>query len=74
MDIKEETKELLFFTRPTEQFELDFDKIKTLEDCVLVLKNIMMFSEFSKVYVNNTCADYENLKHLAKDGSIKDAL
>ena len=41
---------------------------------ILVLKNIMMFSEFSKVYVNNTCADYENLKHLAKDGSIKDAL
>lgn len=71
MDIKEETKELLFFPRPTEQFELDFDKIKTLEDCVLVLKNIMMCSEFSKVYVNNTCADHENLKHLAKDDSIK---
>ena len=71
MDIKEETKVLLFFPQPTEQFELDFDKIKTLEDCVLVLKNIMMCSEFSKVYVNNTCANYENLKHLAKDGSIK---
>lgn len=72
MDIKEETKELLFFPRPTEQFELDFDKIKTLEDCVLVLKNLITCNKFNKVYINNTCDDYEEMKHLAKYGSIEE--
>lgn len=74
MNIKKEEIGISF-PQPTEQFELDFDKIKTVDDCVLVLKS-MMFALNSgydpNVYVNNTYTYYEEMKHLAKNGSIRE--
>lgn len=61
--------------QPTEQFELDFDKIKTVDDCVLVLKAIMFALNSGydpKIYVNNTYTYYEEIKHLAKDDSVRE--
>lgn len=58
------------FPQPTERFELDFDKIKTIEDCVLILKSFML-PRCSKIYIDNTYEHYEEMKHLAKDGSVK---
>lgn len=59
------------FPQPTERFELDFDKIKTIEDCVLILKSFML-PRCSKIYIDNTYEHYEEMKHLAKDGSIRE--
>lgn len=60
-----------FYTqKPTDSYELDFNKIKTVEDCVLFMK--AMLSEFSngtepKITIGNTSYLYEQMKHLAKD-------
>lgn len=73
MENKKEGTGIIYYQQPTEQFELDFDKINTVEDCVLVMRCIMSFLSNgydSKVYVGNTCEWYEEMKHLAKDGSI----
>ena len=59
------------FPQPTERFELDFDKIKTIEDCVLILNSFMLPRCF-KIYIDNTYEYYEEMKHLAKDGSIRE--
>ena len=60
-----------FYTQnPTDSYELDFNKIKTVEDCVLLIKT--MLSGFSngtepKITIGNTSYLYEQMKHLAKD-------
>lgn len=59
-----------FYTQtPTDGYELDFNKIKTVEDCVLLIKT--MLSGFSngtepKITIGNTSYLYEQMKHLAK--------
>lgn len=60
-----------FYTQnPTDSYELDFNKIKTVEDCVLVIKTMLSgFSHGSepKITIGNTSYLYEQMKHLAKD-------
>lgn len=61
--------------QPTERFELDFDKIKTIEDCVLILKAMILCINGGRpctVCFDNTGPLYEEAKHLAKDGSIRE--
>ena len=53
---------------------IDFNKIKTVEDCVLFIKIIL--SSFGnghepKVTIGNTSYLYEQMKHLAKDKENK---
>lgn len=58
---------LSFYTqKPTDSYELDFNKIKTVEDCVLLIKT--MLSGFSngtepKITIGNTSYLYEQMKH-----------
>lgn len=59
-----------YSTRPTESYELDFDKIENVKDCVLIIKALIC--GFSKGYepritIDDTSFLYEELKHLAKD-------
>lgn len=64
-----------FYTQnPTDSYELDFNKIKTVEDCVLLIKT--MLSGFSngtepKITIGNTSYLYEQMKHLAKNKENK---
>lgn len=55
------------FVKPTEEFELDWDKVKTLEDLKLIVKNWMNPNELATITINNGCKDYEKMKHLAKE-------
>ena len=64
----------LYIQKPTDSYELDFNKIKTVEDCVLFIKIIL--SSFGnghepKVTISNTSYLYEQMKHLAKDKENK---
>lgn len=65
----------LFYTqKPTDSYELDFNKIKTVEDCVLLIKTILCgFSHGSepKITIGNKSYLYEQMKHLAKDKENK---
>ncbi len=50
--------------------ELDFSKIKTVNDCVLLLKAFICGFNHGyepKIIINDTSFLYEELKHLAKD-------
>lgn len=60
----------LYSAAPTEQYELDFDKIKTVEDCVLVLKAMLSAycgGQQPRVIIGNTSRFYDEMKHLAKN-------
>ena len=63
-----------FYTQnPTDSYELDFNKIKTVEDCVLLIK--AMLCSFGngrepKITIGNTSYLYEQMKHLAKDKNL----
>lgn len=53
-----------------EIYELDFNKIKTVEDCVLVIKAILSGlsnGHKSRITISNTNYLYDEMKHLAKD-------
>lgn len=60
-----------FYTQnPTDSYELDFSKIKTVNDCVLLLKAFICGFNHGyepKIIINDTSFLYEELKHLAKD-------
>ena len=60
-----------FYTqKPTDSYELDFSKIKTVNDCVLLLKAFICGFNHGyepKIIINDTSFLYEELKHLAKD-------
>lgn len=54
---------------PTDSYELDFDKVKTVEDCVLILKTILScFGQGHEpvININNTSYLYDKMRHLAK--------
>ncbi len=60
----------LYSATPNESYELDFDKIKTVEDCVLVIKAMLSGlgnGNQPTVNIGNTSYLYEQMKHLAKD-------
>ena len=65
------TDSFSFYTqKPTDSYELDFNKIKTVEDCVLLIKTMLCgFNHGSepKITIGNTSYLYEQMKHLAKD-------
>ena len=57
-------------SEPTNSYELDFSKIKTVNDCVLLLKAFICGFNHGyepKIIINDTSILYEELKHLAKD-------
>ena len=59
-----------YVTQPTDSYELDFNKVNTVEDCVLLVKTLMCgFSQGNepKITIGNTSPLYEQMKHLAKD-------
>lgn len=66
-----DTATLLIHEEPTESYELDFSKVKTVGDCVLLIKALTC--GYSKGYeptirIYNTSPMYEQMKHLAKEG------
>lgn len=66
---------LSFYTqKPTDSYELDFNKIKTVEDCVLLIKTMLCGfgnGHEPKITIGNTSYLYEQMKHLAKDKEKK---
>ena len=61
---------LIIHKEPTESYELDFNKVKTVEDCVLLIKTLMY--GFSKGYeprisITKESILYEQMQHLAKE-------
>lgn len=55
---------------PTDSYELDFNKIKTIEDCALLVKAFICgfnhgYEPTIRIY--NTSYLYEQMRHLAKD-------
>ena len=64
----------LFYTQnPTDSYELDFNKIKTVEDCVLLIKTMLCGfgnGREPKITIDNTSYLYEQMKHLAKDKNL----
>lgn len=60
----------LYKSKPTNSYELDFDKIENVKDCVLLIKALMCgFSNGyePRISIGDTSFLYEELKHLAKD-------
>lgn len=60
----------LTYKSPTDSYEIDFDKIENVKDCVLLIKVLMCGLNNGyepKVSINDTSFLYEELKHLAKD-------
>ena len=61
---------LRFTQQPTDRYEIDFDKIRTLHDCVTLLQAVICGitqSKTPKVYVQDDSAFYDRLRHLAKE-------
>lgn len=64
----------LYTQKPTDSYELDFNKIKTVEDCVLLIKTMLCGfgnGREPKITIGNTSYLYERMKHLAKDKENK---
>ena len=64
----------LYTQKPTDSYELDFNKIKTVEDCVLLIKTMLCgFGNGNepKITIGNTNYLYKQMKHLAKDKENK---
>lgn len=69
--VRSSSANIFTYAEPTDSYELDFDKVKTVEDCVLLLK--CFICGFNKGYeptirIYNTSLMYEQMKHLAKEG------
>lgn len=59
-----------YVAQPTESYELDLNKIKTVEDCVLLVKTLMCGlsqGHEPSITIGNTSPLYNQMKHLAKE-------
>lgn len=61
---------VIHMPEPTNSYELDFDKIENVKDCVLLIKALMCGISRGyepRITIADTSFLYEELKHLAKD-------